>query len=81
MAQLLVRDIEDDVKRRLQERARKHGMSLAELVRDILRDAAKDTKPTEGLGTQIANLFRGQGLDFEIPEWHGEPVRPAKFEC
>ena len=46
MAQLVVRNIEDDVKERLQRRAKKHGCSLEELVRDILRDAAKDTRPS-----------------------------------
>ena len=38
MAQLVVRNLEDDVKVRLQRRAKKHGCSLEELVRDILRD-------------------------------------------
>jgi plasmid stability protein len=41
-AQLVVRNLEDDVKERLRRRAKKHGCSLEELVRDILRDAAKD---------------------------------------
>jgi plasmid stability protein len=80
MAQLLVRDIEDDVKSRLQERAQSHGMSLEALVRDILRDAAKAKRPTNRLGTEIADLFRGRGLDEDIPEWHGETVEPPKFD-
>jgi plasmid stability protein len=80
MAQLVVRNIEDDVKERLQRRAKKHGCSLEELVRDILRDAAKDTRPTGGLGSEIAALFKDLDFDFEIPEWHGEPIRPASFD-
>ncbi len=43
MAQLLVRNIEDGVIERLKERARKYGISLEELARDILRDAATDS--------------------------------------
>ena len=42
MAQLIIRDIDDDVMERLQRRAKKHDCSLEELVCDILRDAAKD---------------------------------------
>ncbi|HYU11475.1 MAG TPA: plasmid stabilization protein [Stellaceae bacterium] len=81
MAQLLVRNLEDDVKERLQRRAKKHGCSLEELVRDILRDAAKDTRPTGGLGSEIAALFRGKGFKKgEIQELRGYPVKPAQFD-
>lgn len=81
MAQLVVRNIEDDVKERLQRRAKKHGCSLEELVRDILRDAAKDTRPTGGLGSEIAALFRGKGFrEGEIQELRGYPVKPAQFD-
>jgi len=40
MAQLLVRDLEDDVKTCLQRRATRHGRSLEAEVRDIVRYAA-----------------------------------------
>jgi len=81
MAQLLVRDIEDDVKRRLQERARKYGMSLEELLRDILRDAAKEPSTSKGLGSQIAARFRGRGFqEGEIQELRGFAIKPATFE-
>jgi len=80
LAQVLVRNVEDDVKRQLQERARRHGQSLEELVRDILRDAAKDTRPYGGLGSEISALFRGKGFkEGEIQELRGYPVQPAKF--
>jgi antitoxin FitA len=81
MAQLVVRNLEDDVKVRLQRRAKKHGCSLEELVRDILRDAANDKRPTGGLGSQIAALFKDVGFENgEILEWRGYPVQPAKFD-
>jgi len=81
MAQLVVRNIEQDVKERLQSRAKKHGCSLEELVRDILRDAAKDERPTSGLGSEIAALFKDVGFEEgEIREWRGYPVQPAKFD-
>jgi plasmid stability protein len=79
MAKLVIESIEDDVVERLERRARKHGWSLEELVRDILRDAANDARPTGGLGGEIAALFRGRGLDFDIPEVRG-PISPATFD-
>jgi plasmid stability protein len=80
MAQLVVRNIDDDVKERLQRRAKKHGCSLEELVRDILRDAAKDDRPTGGLGSEIAARFRGLGLDQDIPRLRGFRLEPTSFD-
>lgn len=71
VAQILVRDIEDDVKERLQRRAARHGHSMEAEVRDILRDVVKqEDRPGSGLGTEIAALFHGIGLtkDEDIPE-------------
>ena len=83
MAQLLVRNLEDNVKKRLKQRAERHGRSLEEEVRDILRNAVKsENRPVEGLGTRIANRFKGMGLreGEEIQEWRGYTVRPAGFD-
>ena len=44
MAQLLVRNIENEVKARLQRRAKRHGRSMEEEVRDILRAAVQKKK-------------------------------------
>lgn len=78
MAQILVRDIEDDVKDRLQRRAARHGRSMEAEVRDILRDIVKEEdQPGGGLGTDIASLFQGIGLQDgeEIPELRGFTVQ------
>ena len=80
MAQLVVRNIEDSVKARLQRRARRNGRSMEAEVRDILRNAAHEPeKPSVGLGTEIAALVRGTGLKFEVEEFRGHPVKPATF--
>jgi len=82
MAQIVVRNIEESVKTRLKRRATRHGRSMEEEVRTILRDVVKReerTKTTEGLGTAIANEFAGIGLSEEIPEWRGYSVRLPKF--
>ena len=80
MAQLVVRNLEDEVKARLRRRAKQHGCSLEELVRDILRDAVKDRGPQRKLGTEIAALFKDIGFEAEIEELRGYPVQPAKFD-
>lgn len=81
MAQLVVRNLENEVKSRLRRRARRHGRSMEEEVRDILRDAAKEEDtPPQGLGTEIASLFAKVGLDGEIPELRGQEVKPASFD-
>jgi antitoxin FitA len=83
MAQLIVRNLEDDVKTKLQRRARLHGRSTEEEVRDILRDAVKNEGEGQfGLGTQIAKRFEKFGLrqDEDIPEQRGFPARAAEFD-
>lgn len=63
MAQLVVRNIEDEVKAKLQRRAKRHGRSMEEEAREILRDATKNEgRRRKGLGTEISELFRGIGL-------------------
>ena len=82
MAQLVVRNIEDDVKARLQKRAKKHGRSMEQEVRDILRAAvAKEESGAEGFGTRFASHFKGLGLkEGEIRELRGEVwARPVDF--
>lgn len=82
MAQILVRDIEDDVKERLQRRASRHGQSMEAEVRDILRDVVKqEDQPSNGLGTEIAALFKGIGLKEgeEIAELRGFRIK-SPFE-
>jgi plasmid stability protein len=81
MAQFVVRNIEAAVKRRLQRRAARHGRSMEEEVRDILRDAVKEeAEPSRGLGTEIAALFTKVGLESEIPELRGHEIKPPSFD-
>jgi plasmid stability protein len=81
MAQLLVRNLDDEVKERLKSRARRHGRSTEAEVREILIAAVtEEGSPRKGLGTEIIELFAGIGLDEEIPELRGQPARPATFD-
>lgn len=82
MAQFTVRNLEDDVKHRLQRRAQRHGTSLEEEVRGILRNAVRDDEVARtGLGSRIAARFARIGLEQALPELHGEAARPAAFEA
>jgi plasmid stability protein len=81
MAQLVVRNLEDDVKARLRRRARRHGRSTEEEVREILRNAVKDEgAPTRPLGSRLRERFAALGLKEELPELRGDLARPATFE-
>ena len=81
MAQILVRQIEDDVKAKLQQRARSHGRSTEEEVREILRNSVRDEQtPPAMLGSRIAARFAKVGLDEDIPELRSQPVRPAELD-
>jgi plasmid stability protein len=63
MAQLVVRQLENEVKDRLRGRAQRHGRSVEEEVREILRDATKpEAQSSRRLGTEIARLFQSAGL-------------------
>ena len=81
VAQILIRQLDDDLKARLQRRARQHGRSTEEEVREILRNAVRDEEqPAARLGSRIAARFSKVGLDDPIPELRGHSVRPARFE-
>jgi plasmid stability protein len=80
MAQVIVRNIEETVKRRLKQRAASHGRSMEEEIREILRGVVNEPPlPQTGLGSRIAALFRNQGLSDNLEEVHGE-ARPAVFD-
>jgi plasmid stability protein len=80
MAQFIVRHLEEDVKTRLKRRAARHGRSMEEEVRHILRDAVKgQNKRVAKLGSRIAARFAIAGLTVELPELRGQVPRSAKF--
>jgi plasmid stability protein len=82
MAQILVRNLDDRLKRRLQRRAKHHGHSMEAEAREILRDALREEKSQYGLGTEISNMFRGVGLreGEEIQEIRGFTMEIPDFE-
>jgi len=80
LVQMVIRNVEDSLKRKLQRRAARHGRSMEEEIREILRDAVKhETKPRKGLGTEIAELFKGIELEKPIKPLRGK-LRAPKFD-
>lgn len=83
MAQLVVRNLEDSVKRQLKRRADAHGRSLEGEVREILTVVAQgrpvlDSVP-QGFGTQLIEAFRPVAGLLKVPPKSKERPRPAKF--
>ncbi len=78
MAQLLVRQLDEDVKDALQRRARAHGRSTEEEVREILRAAVRpgSAGPVR-IGSMIASRFRGEGVEHDFAEMRGHPAQGA----
>lgn len=76
MAQFMVRNFDDDLKRLLQQRAARRGRSMEEEVREILRAALSEPPAPVGLGQQIAARFAGLDFAMKLPELRGESARP-----
>ena len=71
-AQIVIRKIDPAVKALLERRAKRHGRTLGEEIRAILRDSvkaerrrSKTRRHPEGLGTAIAREFAGIGFTKE----------------
>lgn len=81
MAQVVVRNIEDGVKSGLKARASRHGWSMEEEVRQILRQAVSEDKQTRPhLGARIAARFAGVGLTEPLPELRGQAIAPMGLD-
>jgi plasmid stability protein len=81
MAQFVVRDLEDEVKARLKRRAERHGRSMEEEVRHILRNATRESgRPVAKLGTRVSARFSTIGLTIDLPELRGQLVRSMDID-
>lgn len=81
MSQLVVRNLETVVKERLKRRARRHGHSMEEEVREILRNTVRvDAGPATRLGSRLRDRFAGIGLERELAEIRGGKARAALFK-
>jgi plasmid stability protein len=85
MASLTVRNLEEETKRVLRLRAARHGNSLEEEVRTILRRAAREDektqRPHKNLYDAIRELVEPHGgFELEIPERSLPQRDPPTFD-
>ena len=80
MASITIRNLDDDVKRRLRLRAAGHGRSMEEEAREILRAAVGEERRTQNLAAAIrARVAPLGGVDLDLPP--REPMRePPAFD-
>ena len=73
MATITIRNLDDELKRRLRIQAAEHGRSMEEEARNMLRQALPaEQKPATGFATAFSALFRKHGgVDLTFP------VRPT----
>ncbi len=69
MASITVRNLEEDLKRRLRIRAAEHGRSMEQEAREILKEALDTGRPVEkDLAAAIRARFAPLGgVDLELP--------------
>jgi plasmid stability protein len=80
MAQVIVRNIEAEVKAGIKQRAALHGWSMEEEVRQILRSAvSQPVLARTRLGTRIAERFADIGLTEPLPELRNQTISPMSF--
>jgi antitoxin FitA len=76
MPELLIRNIDPHLKRRLEASARRHGRSLSEEAKILLRKALPKSAERK-MGTALLELvparYRGNDLIFELPSYLSMP--------
>lgn len=76
MASITIRNLDDEVKRRLRVRAAEHGRSMEEEAREILRQVVALPTAPKNLGRAIHERFAAiDGVNLEIPP--RSPMRAA----
>ncbi len=80
MASITIRNLDDDVKRRLRIRAAGHGRSMEEEAREILREVVGQERRSQNLAAAIrARVAPLGGVDLVLPP--REPMRePPAFD-
>lgn len=76
MASITIRNLDDDIKRRLRVRAAEHGRSMEEEARDILRQVVGQPGAPRNLGQSIHARFAALG-GVDLQPAKRTPLRPA----
>lgn len=67
MATLTIRNIDDNLKSTLRVQAARHGQSMEEEVRSILRQALIPATSEAGLGRRLVDRFQAVAIELPIP--------------
>ncbi len=71
MTNLTIRDLDDATKQSLRIRAARHGISMEEEVRRILKEALRPSEASSGLGKRLRDRFAGlTAQEFITPKRH-----------
>lgn len=71
MTSLTIRNVDDATKQRLRIQAARHGVSMEEEVRRILKEALRPAEAPSGLGQRLRDRFAGLAAEeFVAPERH-----------
>ncbi len=61
MATIMIRNLDETTKTNLRLQAARHGISMEEEARRVLRNAVNPAAPSEGLGTRLQRRFGALG--------------------
>ena len=67
MASITIRNLDEDLKRRLRGRAAAHGRSMEEEAREILTQALRKNTPPRNLAAAIRARIAPLGVDLFLP--------------
>jgi len=79
MAQLIVRNLDDQLKLQIQMQANLKGISMEEMVRQILSKSI--SRKSYKTGEAIASHFKNVDYDFEVPELKGQGIKAPDFNA
>lgn len=79
MATLTIRKLDDELKASLRLQAARHGQSMEEEARCILRQALLNPAPGTGMGQRLRDRFAAVACDLELPP-RSQPRPPPDWD-
>jgi antitoxin FitA len=80
MTSLTIRNLDETTKQRLRIRAARHGVSMEEEVRRILKEALHPEETPSGLGQRLRDRFAAvTAEEFVVPKRHA-PRSPLQWD-
>lgn len=80
MASLIIRNLDESTKQALRLRAARHGVSMEEEARRILKSALEGTQAPRRLGSHLCERFQAVAdAAFEMPE-RKTPRKPPRWD-